>query len=135
PAPRSSASLAVLAAHPMGKGFLAEAEAGNPAAMAIVARMLESGTGVPDDHADAAVWYARSARAGHAEGRFAYGRLLLDRGDWREAVEWLDRAGREGNASAQRLLGAALRDGTMGVPVDLPRAVTLLEAALRAENP
>ena len=77
--------------------------------------------GVAQDYTEAAVWYRRAAKAGHAKAQFNLG-YMYNAGegvvqDYAEALAWYRRAAEAGHARAQSSLGVMYYKGE-GVPQD-----------------
>ena len=79
----------------------------------------DTGEGVPQDDAEAVIWYRRAAEQGHACAQYSLGRMYdIGRGapeDDAEAVRWFRLAAEQGHAGAQYSLGLMYDDG-LGVP-------------------
>ena len=79
----------------------------------------DTGEGVPQDDAEAVIWYRRAAEQGHAGAQYSLGRMYdIGRGapeDDAEAVRWFRLAAEQGHAGAQYSLGLMYDDG-LGVP-------------------
>ena len=86
----------------------------------------DTGEGVPQDDAEAVIWYRRAAEQGHAGAQYSLGRMYdIGRGapeDDAEAVRWFRLAAEQGHAGAQYSLGLMYDDG-LGVPLDDAEAV------------
>ena len=86
----------------------------------------DTGEGVPQDDAEAVIWYRRAAEQGHAGAQYSLGRMYdIGRGapeDDAEAVRWYRLAAEQGDASAQYNLGVMYGTGE-GVPQDDAEAV------------
>ena len=85
------------------------------------------GKGVPQDYAQAALWYRKAAEQGHAVAQFCLARLF-DQGqgvpqDGAKAALWYRKAAEQGDAKAQFNLGV-MYDTGRGVPRDYARAVS-----------
>jgi hypothetical protein len=91
------------------------ADQGHAEAQATLGALYQLGKGVPQDYAQAAVWYRKSAEQGCPFAQRAFGVLLSEgRGvpkDGAEAVMWFRLAAEQGEASAQVNLGAAYQMG------------------------
>ena len=68
------------------------AEAGYPVAQYELARMYQSGRGVPQDYAEAAKWYRSAAEIGFANARGPLGKLYVEMGDYVSAHMWFNLA-------------------------------------------
>ncbi|MGP8174055.1 MAG: tetratricopeptide repeat protein [Terracidiphilus sp.] len=89
--------------------LLAKARAGDAASQSVVAHAYMKGEGVPQDYAQAALWYGKAANQGDAKAQFDLG-LLYYKGqgvqqDQSQAVSWFRRAADQGDAKAQFALG------------------------------
>ncbi|MEO1745462.1 MAG: tetratricopeptide repeat protein [Pseudomonadota bacterium] len=97
------------------------AEAGDGAAMTLLAEIYTRGLGVPVDRKKAEAYYRQAANLGVTEAEFRFGLILLrraeDRDGQRIAAEWMKRAADKGHARAQFNYAqalATLRPGTSG---------------------
>lgn len=101
------------------------AATGYPDAQYILAADYLTGHGVPQDYAQAAIWYSKAAEQGFAEAESALGMLYHVghgvRQDDAHAVQWLRKAAEQNIADAQFYLGGAYFDG-QGVPQDYAQA-------------
>jgi uncharacterized protein len=117
------------------RAFLAAAKRGDPAAMNMAGRCHENGWGAPVDLPQAALWYARSAEAGHDWGEYNLANLLFDgRGvaeDQPRAVAWYRRAAEKGHARAMNLLARCCEEG-WGTPRDPGAAARWYRASAEA---
>ena len=85
------------------------AEAGHADAQYSLGYIYSTGEGVPQDYAEAAVWYRRAAEAGHVDAQVNLG-YMYDMGegvpqDYAEAAVWYRQAAEQGDAQAQSNLG------------------------------
>ena len=99
--------------------LIALAEAGATEAQYSIGVKYDTGEGVPQDDAEAVIWYRRAAEQGHAGAQYSLG-LMYDYGegvpqDDAEAVRWYRLAAEQGDASAQYNLGVRYGTGR-GVP-------------------
>jgi hypothetical protein len=83
------------------------------------------GWGVPQDYAQAAVWWRKAAEQGVAEAQYNLG-LLYNKGrgvpqDYAQAAAWYRKAAEQGDADAQTNLGWLYETGG-GVPQDYGQA-------------
>ena len=90
-----------------------------------LARMYDTGRGVPQDYVQAATWYRRAAEQGHANAQNNVG-VMYFRGegvsqDHAAAAQWFQKAADQGNTNAQIALGGMYREG-LGVDKDLVQA-------------
>lgn len=92
---------------------LPRAEAGDPAAMTLLAEIHMRGLGVPIDLALAEDYYRQAASKGITEAEFRYGVMLLQdaetRDDKKAAADYIKRAADKGHASAQFNYGQLVR--------------------------
>ncbi len=93
----------------------AHAEAGELAAMRVLASVLYSGRGVSRDVAAARAWWQRAAALGDADAAFNAGLLALrDGADRDAALAWLESAADAGQLAACFALGTLLADDPAG---------------------
>jgi TPR repeat protein len=106
--------------------WLPLAEEGNPQAQNAIGELYEGGHGVPEDFADAAVWYRESADQGFARAQSNLGlAYALGRGlprDYAQAMLWYRRAASQGNALAEFNIGLMYAKGA-GVLSDSTESV------------
>jgi localization factor PodJL len=111
------------------------ASKGDPRAQFEVAARFAEGKGIPQDFAQAAIWYQRAATQGLATAQYRLG-ALYDRGlgvpaDPARARLWYSRAAEQGNLRAMHNL-AVFSAGRPGISPDYPSAVQwFTEAASR----
>jgi TPR repeat protein len=86
------------------------AERGHARAMNLAARCLEAGWGIASDKAQAAHWYRRSAKAGYFRAQYNHAAILAERGDLPDAIEWLEKAHRDGDVAMRDRACKALAD-------------------------
>jgi localization factor PodJL len=119
-----AASAAVPAAPPpadgIGRGMLAAATAGNPAAAYEVASRYADGRGVPQSYKDAVTWYERAAKSGIAIAQFRLG-SMYEKGlgvqkDLKEARRLYLAAADQGNAKAMHNIAVLYAEGIDGKP-------------------
>ena len=95
----------------------------------------DTGEGVPQDDAEAVIWYRRAAEQGHAGAQYSLGRMYdIGRGapeDDAEAVRWYRLAAEQGDVSAQYNLGVMYGTGE-AVPQDDAEAVPVVPPGRRA---
>ena len=111
----------------------AGARIGMPRAQALLAQLLaRPGTALHDD-ALALDWLRTAARAGDAMAQWQYGKRCAEakREDKDCAVEWFERAAKQGSTIALRLIARQSLVGD-GVPVDLAKAHDGYQHALAA---
>ncbi len=99
-----------------GSSPAAEMNAGAPSPAAVqfnIGLMFANGDGVPKNPVQAAKWFEKAARQGHADAQFRLGGLYwtgeLGEKDVARALEWLQRAAASGHRRARGLL-AKIRD-------------------------
>jgi TPR repeat protein len=101
------------------------AEEGNAAAQEKLGVMYYNGKGVPQDNAQAVVWWRKAAEQGNAEGQIALGlRYIMGEGlpqDKAQGLAWFRKAAEQGNALGQVWVGVAYEAGR-SVPQDYVRA-------------
>lgn len=85
-------------------------ERGDAQARFHLGQMYEQGMGVEADVAHAQSLYRLAARQGHAEAQYALARLAQAQQD-PQALDWYDKAARNGSAAAQCVLGTHLVEG------------------------
>ncbi|MYH28735.1 MAG: redoxin domain-containing protein [Acidobacteria bacterium] len=98
------------------------AEQGDPEAQFHLGSAYQSGTGVPEDDAEAVAWYLRAAEQGYANAQFALG-FAYSNGegvalDNAESLAWFLRAAEQGHDAAQWMLGTTYSWGLRGTPRD-----------------
>ena len=101
------------------------ADQGNAVAQYNLGVMYDNGRGVPQDNAQAVIWYRKAADKGYAAAQFNLG-LMYDDGrgvpqDYAQAVAWYRKAAEQGDAAAQFDLGV-MYDNGHGVPQDYVEA-------------
>jgi TPR repeat protein len=98
---------------------------GNVYAQFNLGLLYSSGQGLPQDHAQALIWFRKAADQGDARAQVYLGGMYrVGRGvrqDDAQAVAWFRKAANQGNLFAQADLGEMYRDG-QGVPQDFVRA-------------
>ncbi len=117
---------------PSAEQVASAAAGGNAEAQYTLARMYNSGEGVPKDPAAAVLWLQKAANQGHADAQYSLGTsYLLGYGVPKNAVaavEWLLKSAQQGNTLAQTNLGAMYLNGD-GVAQDFRQALLWLEKA------
>jgi len=113
----------------------ADAARGDPKAQSTLGDLYRLGQGVPQDYAEAALWYRRAADQGYSDAQYNLGNLYeVGQGvpqDNAQAIQWVRKSADQGNATAQGLLGLMYEDGE-GVPKDEAQAIQWLRKG--AEN-
>lgn len=105
------------------------AELGSPEAQLAVAEMLATGRGMARDMESAILWGRRAAEQGYAPAQFTMGKTLIGSRDperRKEAVEFLEKAVREGHIGAVLLLATAIGRGQYGLEKNEFRAEGIL---------
>ncbi len=114
------------------------AERGDARAQYNLGSLYEDGRGVPQDSAQAAVWYRKAAEQGDADAQFNLG-VLYDNGigvpqDYAQAAVWYRKAAEQGDADAQNSLGLLYSNG-QGVPQDYAQAYFWFDLGAAAGTP
>jgi TPR repeat protein len=98
---------------------------GNVDAQFNLGLLYSSGHGLPQDYAEALIWFRKAADQGDARAQVYLGGMYrVGRGvrqDYAQAAAWFRKAANQGNLFAQADLGEMYRDG-QGVPQDFVRA-------------
>ena len=110
------------------------AAAGDPDAQFNLGQAYKLGRGVKMDMAQAEGWYALAAQQGHAQAEDNYGLILFQNGKRADAVKWLEKSSRRGEARSQFVLGTMLFNGD-AVPKNWRRAYALMTRASSAGLP
>jgi TPR repeat protein len=102
-----------------------QADQGKATAQCSLGVMYDFGYGVPQDYAQAAVWFRKAAKQGNAEAEYYLGSLYdFGKGvpqDDTQAALWYRKAADQGDADAQENLGDMYLHG-QGVPQDAKQA-------------
>jgi TPR repeat protein len=105
--------------------FEHQAASGDAAAQCGLGRIYALGQGVPQDYAQAALWYRKAADQGCAKAQDYLGYLYFDgqgvRQDSTQAAMWYRKAAKQGDANAQFMLGNLYAEGH-GIPHDSAQA-------------
>ena len=104
------------------------ADRGDPDAQFNLAQAYRLGRGVPANLSTAIDLYTKAARQDHVEAGGLLGLTLFQNGKRKEAMPWLDKAARGGDAAAQYLYGTSLFNGDL-VGKDPVRAYALMTQA------
>jgi hypothetical protein len=118
------------------KLLLRAAEAGQPAAMTMVAFALENGEcGQAKNEVEAVKWFTRAAHAGDGMGMLALGNMYQDgRGglkkDQAAALAWYTRAAEDNHPIAMGLLASLYENGVGGVAKNEAEAVKWYRGAV-----
>lgn len=95
--------------------------------------MYEQGQGVPQDYAQAAIWYRKAAEQGDVDAQFSFGEMYYYGygvpQDYAEAAIWFCKAAEQENTVAQAILGLLYATG-QGVPNDYAEAYFWLDLAM-----
>lgn len=91
------------------------AQRGDASAQVRLGSLYEFGNGVPQDDAQAVVWYRKAAEQGNVNGQWALG-CQYENGhgvplDYAEAALWYRKAAEQGDAGAQQGLGGLYEFG------------------------
>ena len=108
------------------KELIPLAEKGDAKAQALLGEMHGSGSGVPQDHAKAALWYRKAALQGNVQAQTSLG-VMYEKGigvpqDDKEAVSWYHKAAEQGHGEALYILGGIYERGQGTVQADLVQA-------------
>ena len=87
------------------------AEEGDPLAQYKLAERYNEGDGIEQDEGKAVEWFLKAANQGLAQAQCELARHYLLKDSVRLAQKWLDKAVKQGNAEAIRLLGTCYEDG------------------------
>lgn len=101
------------------------AESGQPTALYAMGRLYEE----INEKGKAQRYFDKALKSGDSSVHFFHGVLLAEKGEYKEAVNWLKQAADKGNAYAQTYLGTMYYEGT-GVTKDLSTAAELFSKAL-----
>lgn len=108
------------------------AQAGDPSAEFEVAARMAEGRGMPQDFAQAVIWYERSATRGFAPAQYRlasmYERGLGTAADLEAAKLWYKRAADQGHVKAMHNLAVLIAGTTSGAP-DYPAAAQWFQLA------
>jgi len=110
----------------------AQAEQGDAQAQTALGAIYLAGREIPQDYAEALLWYRKAANQGYAEAQFYLG-VMYERGqgvplNFAEAVKWYRKAADQGYAEAQYNLEILYAMGG-GVAQDFVQAHTWLNLA------
>ena len=117
--------------------YRAAASKGHAGAQNNLGNCYNTGTGVPQDYAEAVKWYRKAAAQGNADAQRRLG-VMYYKGtgvpqDYAEALKWYRKAAEQGNASAQYFLGIIYDTGN-GVDEDKVEAVKWYRKAAEQGN-
>jgi len=109
-----------------------QAANGDAVAQYNLGEAYENGKGVPQDDAQAALWFRKAAEQNLAIAQYRLGVLYANglevRQDWTQAGFWFRKAANGGMAEAQFLLGSQLESG-QGLPQNTREALMWFHAA------
>ena len=104
----------------------------------LLGMLYDSGKGVAQDQAAAAMWYRRAAEQRHLMAQLYLGMLLYSgqgvKQDRAEAARWFRAPAEEGDEEAQFYLGAMYESGS-GLPQDTTEAIRWLSKSAAQRNP
>lgn len=107
------------------KAYESAARQGEPRGQFLLARLYETGQGLPQNNKQAVFWYTKAAEQGNAAVQNMLGQIYLEGTitpqDYKQAMYWLTQAAGKGNPEAQGALGEMYQAGK-GVPKDLKQA-------------
>lgn len=106
------------------------AEQGHAEAQYRLANCLRTGQGVEKDVQEAERWYRRSAEQGFAMAQRELGKCRMAVGDRKEALSWLEKSAKGGDAEGQYLLAVCFQKG-LGTVKNPEKAKHWLEQASR----
>ena len=103
--------------------FEQQATSGDAAAQCGLGMMYKKGQGVPQDYAQAALWWRKAAEQGYAQAQYNLAASYYNGEgvpqDYAQAALWFCKAAEQGHAHAQYNLGAWYEEGEdQGVPQD-----------------
>src|SRR5271157_1133680 len=95
--------------------YFKAAEQGDAVAQYNLGNLYYHGQGLPQDYAQAALWFRKAAEQGDADAQYNIGRLY-DKGqgvprDYAQAAFWFSNGAEQGHADAQFILGGAYQLG------------------------
>lgn len=111
------------------------ATAGEAAAQAAFASLLERGLGGVVDVDSAVDWYRAAAAQDHLPAQFALAVILSERGDMAEAADWFKAAAAQGDARAMHNLAGLLARGAGRAKDEAAARDWYLRAALSGHAP
>ena len=97
-------------------------------------KAYRDGLGVPINLDTAAEWFRKSAGVGNHCSAYAFGKLLLEREEFRQALYWLRQAAEQKNQFAQHRLGKLLLTGADDVSKDVGAALRHLKESAAQGN-
>jgi len=113
------------------------AERGDKDAQYNLGECYFEGTGVPEDEAEAVIWFRKAAEQGHAEAQNSLGVCLMDGlgvlRDETQAIEWFHKGAEQGDENAQKNLGFYYYSGK-GVVKDNAAAIKWFRKAAEQGN-
>ena len=97
------------------KWYTKAAVQGNADAQFYLAKLYESGTGLPQDKTEASIWWRRAAEQGHVLAQISIAQWCIDplgtQEDYEEGAEWYRKAAVQGSAKAQFQLAELYQRG------------------------
>lgn len=111
------------------------AEAGDAEAQFLVYQAYDEGAGVDKNETIAHEWLKKAADNGHATAQAIIGFQEIIKGNSEVGVEYWEKASTGGNLKAMNDLAELYHDGSMGVPMNKPRALELFKKAADAGYP
>ena len=117
--------------------FEQQATSGDAAAQCGLGMMYKKGQGVPQDYAQAALWWRKAAEQGYAQAQYNLAASYYNGEgvpqDYAQAAAWLRKAAEQGNAHARDSLGVSYYHG-QGVPQDYAQAALWFRKAAEQGN-
>jgi TPR repeat protein len=115
-----------------------KAEQGDSGSQYDLGMVYEQGKGVPQDTAQAVIWFRKAAEKGDADAEFSLGKLYEEgKGvpkDYTQAADWYEKSAERGaQAQAEFRLGKLYGEGK-GVPQDYARAASWYNKAAMQGN-
>ena len=113
--------------------FRLAAQRGNVESVGNIGWLFDKGRGVAKNEDSAVKYYTISAEAGEAFAQNNLGVILRNRGQYAEAIAWLEQADEKGNKHAPNTLGKIYEKG-QGVDRNYSRAVQYYRVAVARGN-
>lgn len=101
--------------------FKSAAERGHPMGMFGLARMYQYGDLGEIDNEKAEKWHYEAARRDVIPAQYYYAKLLCDKGEWKKAFPWMEKAAKGNFTEAQHDLAILYEEGK-GVKASMPMA-------------
>lgn len=115
--------------------FQSAADRGHPMGMYGLARMYQYGDLGKVDNEKAEKWHYEAARRDVVPAQYYYAKLLCDKGEWKKAFPWMEKAAKQDFTEAQNDLAILLEEGK-GVKPDIKAAADwYLKAASNGSVP